>query len=240
MIDYIKDELQLDIRYFDSIDSTSLYLKRLICENQRIPDLVIAREQTNGQGRVGKKFYSPSATGLYMTFAVPCDRLYGNHTTPRLSLALCRSVESVFSVSCSVKWVNDIYLADKKIAGILCQRVEDYYLIGVGVNVKKPKSIPDDLKGRLGYLCAECEDKKFADLVVSFYRNMMNHCNLLSEKEVLSQYRKRCIHIGKEVSIQYNGNDLQGICSGIADDFSIIINVEGKDLNFSSGILTLL
>ncbi len=240
MIELLKKELGLDIRYFDSIDSTSLYLKRLICENRKVPDLVIAREQTNGQGRVGKSFYSPADTGLYMTFAIPCEQLDCVNITPRLSLALCQSIESVFSLACSVKWVNDIYSNEKKIAGILCQRSHDYYLIGIGVNVKKPKAIPYDLKDRLGYICTDCDEKSFTDLVIACYHNMMHRCFLLSPTEVLSEYRERCIHIGKEVSIQYEGENVRGVCSGIADDFSIIVTSNGNDQKFSSGILTLL
>ena len=217
---------------FESIDSTNLFLKRQIRDGYQPYGLVIAKEQTNGQGRVGKSFYSPSGTGLYLTFCFPT--FDSRDLTPRIALACSRAIESIFPVQCGIKWVNDLYLDHKKIAGILCQRVEDYVLIGVGINLSRPKHIPDELFGRIGFLMEDSSDFDASDLILALYHEISQ----MPEPDLL-EYKNRCIHLNQRVSILENGKEIEGVCVDISDDFSIVISTEGTLRSFSSGYVSL-
>ena len=234
----LQKKLPIKMEFFDVIDSTSLYLARKIKERSFVPELVIADRQTNGQGRVGKKFYSPAATGLYLTFSFFEKDVLCDHVTPRIALAVSNAIFQTFGVSCGVKWVNDIYLYQKKIAGVLCQRVGDYFLFGIGINLLPPSVVPEELMGKLGYLLDTCSEEKCVDLIVSLYQNIVDIMNENVEN-VLDSYRKRCVHIGKKVQIEQDNKALSGKCLGIADDFSILIEIDNEPVPFSSGFLSL-
>ena len=102
----------------DCIDSTNNYVKENISALP-LPSLVTAEKQTAGRGRQGKSFYSPDKTGLYMTLAfeapVCCDLL-----TPAAAVAVCLELEAT-GTNPQIKWVNDIYLGNLKICGILAE-----------------------------------------------------------------------------------------------------------------------
>ncbi len=237
-VEELQKKIPLKAEYFDTIDSTSLYLIRRIKAKKTVPQLVIADSQSDGRGRVGKKFYSPGSTGLYLTFCFPQKDILCSDITPRIALAVTRAIFQTFGIECGLKWVNDVYLGNKKIAGVLCQCIDDYFLFGIGINILKPRSIPEELKDRLGYLLESCSETEYSDLIVSLYKNIVDIIRK-DTKEVLVSYRKLCIHLGKEVQIEKDNILLSGVCLGIADDFSIVIEIDGKAYNFSSGYMTL-
>jgi BirA family biotin operon repressor/biotin-[acetyl-CoA-carboxylase] ligase len=225
--------------FFKSIPSTVLYVRDCLAKGEKVPTLVFAEEQTNGQGRVGKSFFSPKGTGLYLTFTIPKNDYEADYITPRLSLAVSHAVEEVFSCSLGVKWVNDIYLLDRKVAGILCQSVSDYYLFSVGLNVERPSQIPAELSDRFGSLCDHCDSECYYKLILALFRNI-KAVRFVPTLEILYEYRLRCNHIGKKISILSDGEECVGICSGISDDFSLLLSQNGKERFFSSGVMTIL
>ncbi len=234
----LSNSLRISIHYFDLLDSTNLYLKRLLLDSLEIPALVIARSQTNGQGRLGKHFYSPEQTGLYITFSFHENDVRVPDLTPRVALAVARSIDSVFGTSTQLKWVNDIYLRNRKISGILCQKIGDQFLIGIGVNIQKPSHIPDEIKDRFGYLTEDCEIDCYERLIVSIQRHLMN-VFLEAHEQVLAEYRSRCIHINKRITIEVDSKPFEGTCVGIGDDFSLVVESNNQLHYFTSGYMTI-
>lgn len=237
-LDRVKKALSKNVVYFETIDSTSLYLKRLISLGATPPDLVIAQEQTNGQGRVGKSFYSPSSTGLYLTFSYPSSQISCQDLTPRIALAVARAIDRVFLCKTDLKWVNDIYLDDRKISGILCQSLPSFYLIGIGINVEKPDYIPTELLTRFGYVSEGCVASDYEALIIALSQEV-DFVLSQEEDQVLSEYRERCNHIGRVVLIEYDSSQISGRCVGIDEDFSLLVEVDGKVQAFRSGYMTL-
>ncbi len=156
---------EYDIEYFDEIDSTNNEAKRrieaqtgthVVCSDR--PFVLVAHTQTAGRGRQGKDFYSPKGTGIYLTVACPMNcPIAGQVTvTTKAAVAVSRAIEGFFGIECAIKWVNDIYVNDRKCCGILCEAVNDYendrlryVIIGVGVNVYT-KDWPVDIAGIAG------------------------------------------------------------------------------------------
>jgi BirA family biotin operon repressor/biotin-[acetyl-CoA-carboxylase] ligase len=234
----VSDRLGIDVCHFPEVDSTSLYVKRLISNGENPPVLTIAEAQTNGQGRIGKTFYSPSDTGLYMTFAFLETEVICHDLTPRIALAVSKAIEMIFKIECKVKWVNDVYYNGRKVSGVLVQKVDNYFLIGIGINVEKPKEVPLELEKRFGYLCEKCDQSLYEDLIEQIYFSL-KEVFLFSKKDVLSEYRNRCLHVGREVLLEQNGETLCGTCVGISDDFLLMVERSGKIFEYSSGYMTL-
>lgn len=237
-VKFLEKELGVKVEYFSVIDSTMNYINNLAANKKSLPDLVIADYQTNGVGRVGRNFYSPASTGLYFTVVFPDACFSEGDVTPRVALAVRDAIYSVFKISCSIKWVNDLYFNDRKVCGILCRKLPGYISIGIGVNVEQPEYIPEELTERFGYLVDHCDNKQYTYLV----KEIFSACQLWAEREkqkVLKEYRKYCNHIGREVILYQNDKEYLATCVDISNDFSILVNLNGKLVSFSSGEMSL-
>ena len=118
------------IEIHDSLGSTNEYAKGITQQ----PALIITSHQTDGKGRRGKSFYSPKDKGLYMSY-VPSGDYSIEDTgmlTIRSALALQMAISHYFKIETEIKWLNDIYLRDRKLAGILIEgSVELAPLVGL-------------------------------------------------------------------------------------------------------------
>ncbi|MCE2929460.1 MAG: biotin--[acetyl-CoA-carboxylase] ligase [Candidatus Caenarcaniphilales bacterium] len=127
---------------FDNLDSTQNKARELIDANTPLPFLVIASQQTSGRGTKARSWLSPVG-GLYMTAVF--EHLAGDDIaqdsmdiTKKVAISLKSSLEQ-YTEGLFIKPINDIYHADKKLAGILVEIVQSkYLLVGIGVNIDKP------------------------------------------------------------------------------------------------------
>jgi BirA family transcriptional regulator, biotin operon repressor / biotin---[acetyl-CoA-carboxylase] ligase len=103
--------------------------------------VVTATEQSAGRGRSGRRWSAPAGTALLASAILrPLD---ARHLLLPLAvpLAVCDTIEALVPVRCQVKWPNDVWIAERKVAGVLIEaRPPEWAVIGVGVNV----AIPDD------------------------------------------------------------------------------------------------
>lgn len=102
----------VNFEYWQNIDSTQLRAKQLA--HTQLINLIIARCQTKGRGRFGRRFFSPLG-GLYFTFTLPLvadlNRLL---YTPLLAVSLQQSLATIVKRSCQIKWVNDLYFQKRR------------------------------------------------------------------------------------------------------------------------------
>ena len=114
------------IDYYLAIDSTMI-----AAAGRPIGDVVIAEEQTAGQGRHGHSWHSAPGDGIYCSLVLP--------QSPLLTLALGLATHSaIFEATgqvCDLRWPNDLMLSGRKVAGILAQAVGQNAIAGIGINV---------------------------------------------------------------------------------------------------------
>ncbi len=150
------------IHVFRSLESTNLTAKKMALDGAPTGTVVIAEEQTKGRGRMGRSFYSPPSGGIYISFILQprFDASKSVLITTAASVAVCKAIENVTGISCRIKWVNDVYLGEKKICGILTEAVTDfesgrieYVVLGIGINYNTAQSaFPSELSGIAGSL----------------------------------------------------------------------------------------
>lgn len=156
----------LPIFVMDSTESTSLDARKYAEEHPEMRcALFVANGQTAGRGRLGRSFLSNEGVGLYFSLLLrgvgeASDAL---SLTTYSAVSLCHALCRVADIEPKIKWVNDIYIGDKKLAGILAEgklssdasgRL-DYAIIGVGVNVGRQdfgelSSIATDIESECG------------------------------------------------------------------------------------------
>ena len=125
----------------ESVGSTNTLAKQMAGEG--IPTLIVANGQTGGRGRLGRSFACPDGAGVYMSLLLYPDIPAGevSRLTCLAAVAAARAVHTVSGITPFIKWVNDLYIGNKKLAGILTEGSINqdgslaYAVIGIGINV---------------------------------------------------------------------------------------------------------
>lgn len=236
------------LHYVDQIDSTNSALKSLARSGQAGAGYVlIAGSQSRGRGRLGRSFYSPPDTGLYLSFLVKAEKLASSlEESPALvAVAAARAIDKECKCSSSIKWVNDIYLNDKKILGILCEGIflpekkePNFVVIGIGINVYQPKTgFPDDLIGRAG---SAWQQEAKADLRSRLLASILNFWDDYNKPEArpeaLKVFRQKDYLQGKRAEVAVQGKAHLVDVLGIDDHFRLLVRGDnGKTLTLNQG-----
>ena len=157
-----------EIVYYDVTDSTNTRAKEYAKEKhsaEKRPVVFIANGQSAGRGRRGRSFVSESGAGIYISILTYPDESGADATaaTARAAVRLSRAIESVCDAEIKIKWVNDLYLGGKKLAGILTEGEMGeagkiaYQVVGMGINVYK-NAISDEISTIATSLEAELND----------------------------------------------------------------------------------
>ena len=239
-----------NVTFLSSVDSTNNYVKK----NAHIfsdGHVVVASQQMSGRGRQGKSFYSPDGEGLYMSILVKDEkRSLDELFTAKICLAVCRAIDRLTGTDnnsgVGIKWVNDIYFGKKKLCGILCERFnakdgKTYVVAGVGVNIAlSPSGVPRELKSiatSLYDITKKMYDRdELCALICEEFENIFSRSN----EDVLGEYKKRSIVIGREIRIVREGGDIRAAALDICDDGGLLVRTEeGYTRKLSGGEITI-
>jgi len=166
----------LTIKYFDKIDSTNDYLSDNIKNKNITTDyLVVAKMQTNGHGSYDRIFISDD-NGIYFTLGMFCDKNIET-LTPKVAVAIYNSIINLYNIKLDIKWINDLYYNDKKVAGVLCKYLneEKCYIIGVGIDLYENKNVTGEYKNIIGYIFDDkIDENKLVLNIVSEIYNLID------------------------------------------------------------------
>lgn len=206
---------------YDEVGSTNDLAKQYAKDSKcryPIERIFIANAQTSGRGRQGRSFYSPPGSGVYMSILL-CPHASAEETlkfTTAASVAVCRAIENAFGLRPQIKWVNDIYLNNKKVCGILAEAVTDIeggceqqVVIGIGVNTST-ESFPAEIGDIAGSLCpgrkVPNRNRFIAEIINSFVGLLkISETGMVLTKEYVDEYKKRSAVLGKTVKILNTG-----------------------------------
>jgi BirA family transcriptional regulator, biotin operon repressor / biotin---[acetyl-CoA-carboxylase] ligase len=135
------------IRYIENTPST-IWVGKQLCSEGDVEKMhgmvIIAEEQTGGIGRMGRAWVSPSG-GIWITIVlkphVPIDHIF--MITMAGSIAVARAIRKQFDLGALIKWPNDIFIGNKKVAGLLLELsaesdVVHHCLLSIGIDVNVP------------------------------------------------------------------------------------------------------
>ena len=240
--------------YFDSIKSTQEQAMKMALDSKNNGVLVIAKEQTDGKGRVGRKWISPKG-GIWLSvilhpeFDISVATLFPIAS----ALALSNAMEKCFKIKPELKWPNDITIGGKKVAGILVDasletnKIENIVL-GVGINFDvNIKEIEKDLKNTPNFygITSLLKFKKNTTpvyLVQTFLEELEKIIELLNEgqiKKIVKEWTKRSSTIGKNVELITREGKISGKALKIDDDGALVIS-DKKNTRIVAGDITYL
>jgi len=242
------------LQYFDTLPSTNTRASQAAADGAPEGTLLIAASQTAGRGRLGRSFYSPGDTGLYMSMVLrprlPAQKAV--QLTAAAAVAVTDAVDEVFCLSAGIKWVNDIFLNDRKVCGILTESTlaPDGTLaravVGIGVNLAPPAGgFPPELADIVGALCpAECLAVQRFALAGAVWRRFFTYYDALPRPLFLPEYRSRSVAIGRQAVLvkpgQPAGQGQPVTVTGIDEDCALLVRTaDGETRRVESGEISL-
>lgn len=232
----------LKVLTFDSIDSTNSEAKRIAGDNVTEPVLILAETQTGGRGRMGRSFFSPAKTGLYMSYLYRPEGSLSDSVavTSAAAVAVVRAIKEVAGIDSGIKWVNDIYIGSKKVCGILTEAVTDIesgtahcVIVGIGINVTTD-DFPLELRTKAGALgTVKLDRNRLAAAVTNRLEALIKG---LPERTFIDEYRRHSLVLGKQIVYKKNGRETAATAIGIDDNGALMVrNSDGTETTLNTG-----
>lgn len=237
------------VLHMEETASTNADAKMLAAQGASHGTVILADRQTAGRGRLGKSFHSPEG-GLYLSVilrnAIPPSDLMA---VTACTAAAVFGALSDFGIRPKIKWVNDLFLNDRKICGILCEggfdpvsRDLDYLIIGIGLNLHPDAHLPEELIPIVTDIQTETGLSLDKNAVISA---ILSHLQLLlsgiAERTFLPVYTQHSYTIGKQVLVsrKMSGNvsrETQGLAVGYSPDAGLIVRFpDGEEQEITTG-----
>lgn len=224
---------------FQRISSTQDLAKEYLSGQAEEAAVFTANQQTAGYGKNGRYFYSPPRTGLYFSLALPNFTFKDGKSgllTPALAVAIINSLKQFFpEAQLKIKWVNDLYYADRKIAGILTEIAANGLVIGVGLNLSTAV-FPAQLRKHAGSLHSKGIRP---DLVLPvLVKSLIKASQTYWTGSFWAEYHKLSYLTSKQVVLKIGKKIVRGRVKTVANDGRLVL-LCGNSLSFySSGEVT--
>ncbi|MGX7106170.1 biotin--[acetyl-CoA-carboxylase] ligase [Hutsoniella sourekii] len=239
---------QMEVHYQPCVDSTNKWAKDWINDHPGKEALFIAGEQTAGRGRYGRDFYSKLDHGLYLSLvfqpSLPLEEIA--IYTLLTAVAAYLTLKEYRRDQLAIKWVNDLYLNQKKIIGILCEAIADLengglsaIIVGIGFNLAGDFRQADlEISKEAGVIFSPEEIQKLDTnrFLVQFIKHFRSLDLQLPDKSFLQSYQEAMLGIGHEVEITLANQKQTGTLRGINQQGALILeDSNGKLQAYASG-----
>ncbi len=227
------------LHYHGELSSTNDEARSLAEAGAEHGTLILCDHQIAGRGRRGASWICEPGDGLL--FSIVIRPTFAQANWSRIALAagigVVEALNDKWAIGAQVKWPNDIYIQNKKCAGILTEAREDFVVVGIGMNVM---SSPTPAQGG-----ARIDAVAIADMVSTTISREMVLATLLKSilHEVdacaegfdgqLERLKKHCYLTGKHIKFNASEKVLNGLVQGIGADGLLIVDVDGVIKSFS-------
>jgi len=224
------------MRYMENTPST-IWVGKQICSEGDVEKMhgmvIIAEEQTGGIGRMGRAWISPSG-GIWITVVlkphIPIERVF--MITMAGSVAVARAIRKEFDLGALIKWPNDIFIGNKKVAGLLLELAAEadnvhYCLLGIGIDVNVPlDQFTPALQKEITSISAEVgHEVDRASFLARILKEFESHYLLIESGEydtIIREWKSLSCTLDRRVDIRTLKNSFEGEAVDI-DEFGALI-----------------
>ena len=256
MLACLSEQRMKDVIVLPEVDSTNKYLKKAAYDGAPSGTVVISDYQSEGRGRLGRSFLSPSGKGIYLSYLMRPAILpeLVSEVTCWSAVAVANAITKVCGITPQIKWVNDLQINGMKICGILTEMSIESEIgsvssvvIGIGINVNEsPSDFPEDLRS----IASSIRHETGSDsplLRASLASALISELDAVNERfpdahdEYLESYSKLCSTVGLPVSVVSAHNHTSEIPRNgevitVNNDFSLKVRFEdGHEEDLRSG-----
>ncbi len=235
------------IHYRETITSTNELAFHLAAEGASHGEVVVAEEQTQGRGRRGRLWSSPSGLNLYFSVILRPD--LPPQRAPELTLvAAVAGVESLCALGASarIKWPNDLIIGEKKVGGILTELSCDpdrvhFAILGMGINLNATRShFPTQIAAQATSLAEAIDGKvRRARFAADLWARLETWLDVHAEEgfaRVREAWRQSCATLGQEVAVQRGKDQVVGRAEDIDETGALVIKTaDGQELRIVAG-----
>ncbi len=241
---------KLSVEVFDNIDSTNNYLKKRASDGAAEGLIAVAAQQTGGKGRLGRSFFSPPDSGLYISFLLRPDSPASEalKITTIAAVAVALAIEDAFEIETQIKWVNDVYINGRKICGILTEAALDmesggleYAVCGIGINVYTPEGgFPDEIRETAGAVLKDKMQNAKNKLAACLIKRFFDLYKSNDPQAYYNDYRKRLIWINEPIYLIKGNEKTPALMLGVDKNCRLHVRTEnGEEKYISSGEITI-
>ncbi|MBZ5591988.1 MAG: biotin--[acetyl-CoA-carboxylase] ligase [Acidobacteriia bacterium] len=229
-LEFVRQSWPHPVSYFATIDSTMHEASRLAAAGCEHGTVVIADEQTEGQGRHGRHWHSEPNAGLYVSIVL-LPSLRGDALpvlTLALGLATADAIAEVTGLTCDLRWPNDVMLEGKKVAGILVQLVDFTAIAGIGVNVSHTAFPPELAAEATSLRIVSSRPHSREQLLVALLGAVSRYCGVLEGSSgrdaILHMFSRRSSYArNKRVTVEQGTSTLEGTTAGLDPSGFLIV-----------------
>lgn len=247
LIELEQSRLGNNIYYFETIDSTNSYAKKMALDGAVEGTIVLSDEQTGGRGRLGRAWVSPPGTSISMSMLLRPDILPNEAAkiTEITAASLANAISKVTGLDVGIKWPNDIIIDNKKVCGILTEMNAElnninYVIVGIGINVnidefpEEISNIATSLKRIVG------KDVSRKDIVINivkeFEKLYYDFINTGSLDRTVEICKEKSVTLGKVVKIINKKETIIAKAIDITENGELVIKKDdGEIINVISG-----
>ncbi len=210
------------------LDSTMEQAKRLIHQGHE-SGLVVAYTQTNGHGRFQREWVSPEGN-FYGTFFLKKSPISGILSL-NTALHIFHKITPFCKKELKLKWPNDLLLGGEKVSGILLESMDDFLLVGVGINLKNfPSNINQPATCLFPDESIQIELPLFCDAIKEDFETSLD----ASFNQTFYQQNMHGLEQPCTVTVSQN-QTIEGICKGIDSTGALLLEIDGHIKQIYSG-----
>lgn len=240
----IEKALQIQVSYNEKSISTQKDAKENILTNPKTPQLYLAPKQEMAKGRMNRPFFTSENGGIYMSLHLKPNVHYSNLEpfTMMAASSITKAISRLTGIDTQIKWVNDIYLGQKKIAGIITEAITSVetglitdVIIGIGLNFFI-KDFPDDLNSKAGSLFSVQPTVTRNQLIIEIWKLFTE----IPVKDHIKVYKDKSLVLNRQVTFMENDTLISGKAIAITDEGHLVIRLEsGQEKILRSGEISL-
>lgn len=227
-----------DIRVFEQTTSTNDVIEKLARDGVKEGAVVFAEAQTQGRGRLGRKWMSPAHKGLWFSVLLRPELRpqAATQLTVASATALRSAIQQQTGLKTEIKWPNDILVSGKKVAGILTELSAEldrikYVVVGIGVDVNwNVADFPADLKSQATSLKIELgKPVARVELAAAILRELdREYCRVLAGDfaAVASDWEQHCATLGQRLVIRLGDRRVCGRAESLGEDGALLVRTE--------------
>lgn len=222
-----REHVQMPLHWHNSIGSTNTEAQRLLAEGHATPFAVASGEQTQGRGRMGRRWHSPAGGNLYVSFAfnpsLPPKRM--QTITLFFGLRICIFLNQRYGLPVRIKWPNDLLLNGKKICGMLTEARVDAdairdLIFGMGININcNLSNWPDEVRAMATSLSHELGGllpfHRITAELTGLIEESYQHFLLNDPAKILQEWPQYDYLHGQILNFEQNGRKYTGTSKGI-------------------------
>jgi BirA family transcriptional regulator, biotin operon repressor / biotin---[acetyl-CoA-carboxylase] ligase len=234
-----------DLHYLSVVSSTMVAAKYFAAGGAPSGAAVLAEEQTDGHGRLGRRWLSPPGINLYFSVILrpPADRLAA--LAMMLPLAIADGLHAATGLDCRLKWPNDVQVGGRKIAGVLIETATSgkeplLTIAGSGINVNYDPSKESEIAALATSVLRETGRTSQRELILAACMSALERWYEGPIEAARQIWRARLSTLGQTIMVSNGRTVERGVAEDVCDDGSLVLlRDDGSRLFVSAGDVTL-